>query len=445
LLVGDGHYDFKNNLLRGEIVYIPSYLADVDPWMGETSADNRYVCISGGDILPDMHLGRFPVKTVTETIAMVSKTLSYLQNPPTTEWNRQVLFVADNPDDAGNFYDLSDAVADYYVPALYSVQKVYYLRTHSTAALARTAIIDGVNKGRLMVNYVGHGARTFWAGEQLLRIADIASMNNTGKLTFMAPMTCMEGYYIHPSGPGQNFSAIAEMLVRAPDKAAVASWSPTGLGLASGHDIMNRVFYQAIFFDHIIEIGPATTLGKLAMVGQGHDELIDTYVLFGDPALELNVLKADLHITKTVQTTPQVALFPQMITYTLAYTNAGPSTAYGVVITDVLPAGLENPVAVSSGAVITQRTGTSYVWDVADLPMGTGGIITITATISPTFRGVLDNQAEIASLVLDLHKDNNTSSTQNPVGVGPEVTISKSGSNAVLTSQHTGVLHAAFD
>ncbi|MFN2286216.1 MAG: C25 family cysteine peptidase, partial [Anaerolineae bacterium] len=230
-----------------------------------------------------------------------------------------------------------------------------------------------------------------------------------------------------------DLSAIAEMLVRAPNKAAVASWSPTGLGLASGHDIMNQALYQAVFFDDVIEIGPATTLGKLALAGQGHDYLVETYTLFGDPALELNVLKADLSITKTVQATPPNVLFPEAITYTLSYTNAGPSTAYNVVITDVLPAGLENPVVVSSGMTTTQRAGTSYVWDVADLPMGTGGVITITATVSPTFQGVLDNHAEIASDVLDRYKNDNISAVQTPVGVGPLVTITKSGNDIDLT------------
>ncbi|MEJ5308323.1 MAG: C25 family cysteine peptidase [Anaerolineae bacterium] len=433
LLMGDGHYDFKDYIGRGETVYIPPYLADIDPWLGETAADNRYVAVSGDDILPDISLGRFPVKTPVEASTMINKALGYLQNPPTTEWNREILFVADNPDDAGDFYAYSNAVADQFVPPLYNAQKVYYLQPpYTTASLARTAMFNAINAGRLIVNYVGHAAYRYWASEKLLQITDIASMNNADKLTFMAPMTCLEGYYINPSS-SIDLSAIAEMLVRAPDKAAIASWSPTGLGLASGHDVMNKALYQAIFYDHIIELGPATTLGKLALAGQGHDELIDTYTLFGDPALELAVLKADLSITKTVQTTPPTALFPETITYTLTYRNAGPSTAYNVVITDVLPAGLENPVVVSSGMTITQRTGTSYVWDVADLPMGTGGIITITATVAPTFRGVLDNLAEIASDVLDRYKNNNSSAVQTPVGVGPAVTITKSGSNVRLT------------
>ncbi len=432
LLVGDGHYDFKNYTGRNETIYIPPYLADVDPWLGEAAADNRYVAVSGNDIFPDMHLGRFPVKTAAEAAAMVAKTLGYLQNPASTGWNRNILFVADNPDAAGNFYEFSDVVANHYVPTPYLAQKVYYLRTHSTATAVRTAIINALNQGRLIVNYVGHGATTYWAGEQFLRVADIASLNNAGKLAFMVPMTCLEGFYIYPSGPGQNFSSLAESLVRVPDKGAVASWSPTGLGLASGHDILNRRLYQAIFYENVVEVGPATLLSKLAIVGQGHDELIETYLLFGDPALVLDTLRADMRVTKKVQTTPQEALFPQAITYTLVYTNTGPSMAYGVVITDTLPTGLQNPSIVSGGAVVTPQAGTSYVWDVADLPAGAGGIITITAAISSTFRGVLENRVTIASRVFDRDQANNAAVVQTRIGLGPLVTITRSGNDVVL-------------
>ena len=52
VLMGDGNYDFKDNIGMGETNYIPPYLADVDPWIGETAADNRYVTVSGNDILP---------------------------------------------------------------------------------------------------------------------------------------------------------------------------------------------------------------------------------------------------------------------------------------------------------------------------------------------------------------------------------------------------------
>ena len=291
LLVGDGTYDFKDNLGYGEPNYIPPYLAYVDPWMGETAADNRYVCISGGDILPDMHIGRLPVKTAAQATGLVDKILNYEKSPPAGDWNRNVLFVTDDPDGAGDFYALSDTIADNYLPALYTPDRVYYgLAPHETPASAKSAIIDAINEGRLLVNYIGHSNINFWAAERLFEVDDIGSLTNGGRQPVMVPMTSLDGYYIKPSPAGMDNSSLGESVVRAAGGAAIASWSPSGLGVATGHDFLNRGLYEAIFSNGIIRLGPATTQAKLYLFQNtgSYRELIDTYVLLGDPALVLN-------------------------------------------------------------------------------------------------------------------------------------------------------------
>jgi hypothetical protein len=291
LLVGDGNFDFKDNLGWGEPNYIPPYLADVDPWLGQTAADNRYVCVSGEDIFPDMHLGRLPVKTSAEASALVAKILAYEQNPPGGVWNRQVLFVADDADGTGDYAALSDTIADNYLPAAYTPQKVYYGITHSTATAARTAIVGAINEGRLLVNYVGHAGTQYWAAEKLLRIQDVATLTNAGRLPLMVPMTCLDGYYIWPKPPGQDYSSLGESIVRKQGGGAIASWSPTGYGSPFGHDFLDRGLFEALFFDGVTQLGPATTQAKLYLYSNsgGFRDLLDTYLLFGDPALRLAV------------------------------------------------------------------------------------------------------------------------------------------------------------
>ena len=48
LLVGDGTFDPKLYRADSKETFLPPYLADVDPWMGETAADNRYALLDGG-------------------------------------------------------------------------------------------------------------------------------------------------------------------------------------------------------------------------------------------------------------------------------------------------------------------------------------------------------------------------------------------------------------
>jgi hypothetical protein len=84
VLAGDSTYDYKDNFAFGDQVFVPTYLAEIDPWIGETAADNRYVTIVGEDIFPDMHLGRLPANTEAEMTIMVDKILGYDQKSPIT-------------------------------------------------------------------------------------------------------------------------------------------------------------------------------------------------------------------------------------------------------------------------------------------------------------------------------------------------------------------------
>jgi len=399
LLVGDGNFDFKDNLGWGEPSYVPPYLADVDPWIGRTAADNRYVCVSGDDVFPDMHLGRLTARIEAEAASMVAKILKYEQHPPAGDWNREVLFVADNAEAATDFAALSNTIADNWLPSPYETDKIYYGLTHPTATEARAAIVAASNEGRRLGNYVGHGSTQLWAAEGIFRNADIASLNNPEMLPVMVPMTCADGYYIWPKPLTGDSSALAESLVRAAGRGAIASWSPTGYGLPAGHELLNIGLFEALFANDIARLGPATTQAKLHLYSQsgGFRDLLDTYLLFGDPALQVNVLKAELGIEKRV--TPMAPLQPGApLTYTLSVINQGLATAHGIVITDLLPAIVSNPQVVSTNLDLTQRPGAHFAWNVADLAAGEGGQIVIRGTVEETAgAGSFENRAYVST------------------------------------------------
>jgi hypothetical protein len=154
----------------------------VDLWIGETAADNRFVSVSGSDFLPDMHLGRLAVNSVAEAMVVVNKIISYEQNPPADDWNRKVMFVADNADQAGDFAYLSDQVANNHLPVPYLADKIYYLQTHLTDISARKAITEGINQGRLMVRYIQAG--------QCRPAALFGANDLSGRLLYLAKYSC---------------------------------------------------------------------------------------------------------------------------------------------------------------------------------------------------------------------------------------------------------------
>lgn len=290
LLVGDGHYDFKDIYGDQETIYIPPFLADVDPWIGEAPTDNGFVMVSGEDILPDMFIGRFPVSDATQAQVMVNKVLYYEQNPPVGDWNSNLTFYADNTDSGGD-YDLESDLAIGIIPPIYTSHKIYYGSDYMDATVARNTFISDLNEGRIIAHYAGHAALQKWATEGLFRVSDISSLTNADKQPFMLTMSCLEGYFAWPA-----FPSIAETIVRKSGGGAIASFSPTGFGLSQGHRQLDASIMNNLFNRHYNQLGYLTTQAKydIFVNAPSHSYLIHTYMLFGDPALRLQTIPVPL-------------------------------------------------------------------------------------------------------------------------------------------------------
>lgn len=302
LLVGDGAVDMRNYQFVTPPTFIPPFLVAVDPYLGETASDNRFVMLEGNDILPDMAIGRFPAATPADVTAMVQKTIDYETSPPIGDWNKNVLFVSDDLEGGGgDFYSYSDVLVSGFVdaptntipflPDPYTSTRAYLgvtcdLTNGSPATECREMISNTLNiTGALLVSYVGHASRDSWAIESLLDGQLVSNLNMAGQYPIILAMTCLEGSFHETS-----VLSLAESYMRS-GTGAVASWSPTGLGVANGHDLLEQAFFKHLFQDGITQIGKLTVLAKEHLhAEQDHgrfDDLVDTYVLFGDPALRI--------------------------------------------------------------------------------------------------------------------------------------------------------------
>ncbi len=305
LLVGDATYDMRNYLGNSFPTYIPVYLKLVGETTGETAAENRFVTIEDdptyGDKLPDMHLGRFPVNTPEEAQAMVDKTIAY-ENAACDPMPTDVLFTADDED--GNLYwELSDGVADgyadpptntiKYLPDPYVAVKKYLGKDCNYAAdgdatsgdECRQQIIDKLNDtGALLVSYVGHSTKDYWAVEQIWNESAVDQLTNTNacELPVMINLGCDEGYFHNPTD-----SAVSEYGVRKASVGPVASVSPTYYGYPYGHDSLEKGFFLAVFNDGVQQVGRALTMAKQHAMDDGYTTEPDGYLVLGDPAMKI--------------------------------------------------------------------------------------------------------------------------------------------------------------
>ncbi len=337
VLIGNGHYDFRGATGTTAPNQIPPYLARVDPFIGETAADNRYVCVDGpSDYLPDMALGRIPARTPAALAAHIAKIVAYEDETitPDGEWNNRVDFVADRCNDptAGNFHSLSDQVRLNWLPASYDDRTIYYGDTTicpgatsdtDTPAEMQAQIKAAFNNGALMLQWFGHASRWRWgsvSGIYNYEVPPVLAANT--RLPLVAAYSCWDGYYIDLDNDTQVLGALHAMQG---GRAAIADFSPTGYHLGSALLKLNEGLVVALFRDRLRGIGDATTQAKLyffANSGAWHD-VIDTQMLFGDPALSLRV-------PVSLPAAPEIAIAAEGSSASLSWLHQPDSAAYEV-------------------------------------------------------------------------------------------------------------------
>ncbi len=293
LLVGDANYDYKDYLATGNKNYVPTHL--FESWLiGQTPTDNWFVSVSGDDPLPDMFIGRLSVRTLSQANIAVDKILAYEQNPPDGDWKQKALFVAD---DNEGFDTISEGLIAK-LPADYTPQRIYG-SAYSDPLDATPDIIEAIDQGTLIFNFIGHGDAVAWSwrGESGSKIIFanwyIPDLNNGPFYPFLVTGDCYNGLFAHPT----TQYALAEQFVRFEDKGGIAAWSPTGLGYTSWHQNIIGALYEAMFVDYLYQLGPATTAAKVDAFAQlGWREPIEIFTLFGDPALAVQAGHFHTHL-----------------------------------------------------------------------------------------------------------------------------------------------------
>ena len=277
LLLGDATYDFKDHLQTGVTNQVPPRMVKTSYlW---TASDPSYAAVNGEDILPDLSIGRLPAATVEQVQAMVEKIVAYETGEAGLDRSAVVL-VADNPDRAGNFEADADELAAN-VLASKNPEKIY-LSQLGTAA-TRNAIVQSFDEGASLVSYVGHGGIHLWANENFFNTGDVASLGPQSRQPLLLTMNCLNGYFHFP-----YFNSLAEELVQAKDKGAIAAFSPSGLSLNGPANLYHKALLQELFNGSHWRLGDAVLAAQERYAATGaFPELLTIYHLLGDPALKL--------------------------------------------------------------------------------------------------------------------------------------------------------------
>ena len=154
-----------------------------------------------------------------------------------------------------------------------------------------------------------------------------------------------------------------------------------------------------------------------------------------DTAIEETTIEtsADLSIMKSA--TPTTVDAGGNVAYTVTYSNAGPSAAVDVVVSDILPPLLTFVSATPSSGTCIESAGT-VTCNVGDVSPGSGGTVVIVATV-PTGAtgGVIANSASVSSTTTDPTPADNTAvaAFQVTPATGPTTTTTTTPSTPTTT------------
>lgn len=278
-LAGKGTYDYRN-LLGLSSNLLPPLLVTTDD--GLAPADAQFADFDGNGV-PELAVGRIPAVTAEEMRGYVDKLAAY-ESGAGGSWTDKALFVADDPDGAGNFPETSDSLVGTLGSGL-DLSRLYLPvgQTSAQFQASRLELRDALAGGQVLLNYVGHGGLDRLESRGLLLTSDVPQLGNAPKLPVMTALTCLISQFAYP-----QISSLGEELVLQRDGGTAALYGPTWLSLNSRAGDLGRYLLPQLSATGGGRLGDRVLRGLAGYAAAGGDrETLRVYTLLGDPALAI--------------------------------------------------------------------------------------------------------------------------------------------------------------
>ena len=307
LLFGDASFDYKNKL-QDFSNYVPTYESYISSSIESSYCTDDYFGVlddNEGDWLGglnngvnldlvDIGIGRIPAKTIEEAQSFVEKILLYNSVFSFGSWKNKICFVSDDIDAAWelNLITHADALAQKLdtTYSYFNIDKIYldsYQQSITSGSQrypdAQEDLINSINDGVFIVNYVGHGGEVGWASERILELSDINNFNNIDRLPVFITATCEFTRYDDPD----RVSA-GEYLLLNPNGGAIGLYS-------TSRTVSESPTYYLVdaLYDYLPDRNLNLTFGESLMncknnASLGFSSVKRKFSFFGDPNLKLS-------------------------------------------------------------------------------------------------------------------------------------------------------------
>ncbi|MEW6193765.1 MAG: type IX secretion system sortase PorU [Bacteroidota bacterium] len=298
LLLGDGDFDYFNTVREtADYNLVPTYqtiesLDELDSY----ATDDYYARVSGNDVKVDLALGRLCVQTPEEADAVIDKIIKYETGLEKGIWQTNITLVADDGpqkvgwDDGSLHTSQSETIANVKVPKYFNKNKLYLAAFPTVVSglgrrkpAVNTAIIDAINNGTLILNYIGHGNPSVWAHESVFEKATTIPQIKNENYFFLTAATCDFGKYDDP-----EVQSSTELMINMENSGAIGAFTAARVVYANQNAAINELLYTNLFSNGSDNL--PNTIGR-AYFFTKQTRTIDNdekFHLFCDPTIRLN-------------------------------------------------------------------------------------------------------------------------------------------------------------
>lgn len=313
LILGKGTFDYKNKL-KGRPNLIPIYTSrsSLDPLTTYSSDDFLGMIDWGqgiweesttGDEVLKIGIGRIPAINFMEATTWVDKIIAYQTLDEEFLPSNVLTFLADDGDNAIHMRD-AEVHAEYLKSnhPFFQSEKLYLDRfeqeksgNRQSSTAASQALEKSLDRGSLIINYIGHGNETTLTAEEIFKVQDLENWTVQNQLALWVTATCEFGRHDSPF-----LRSAAEELLFAKGKGAMGLLTTGRPVFSSINFKLNQAFIQEVFKT---ENGLYQDLGSIYLNTKNKSQngpLNRNFSLLGDPSLTLKVPDLGLKVTSMI-------------------------------------------------------------------------------------------------------------------------------------------------
>jgi hypothetical protein len=284
------YYGLKYLLIFGDETHFPPIYSNSIP------SDDYYSSMNG--LIPTIATGRIPVKNIDEAGFLIEKIRNYTLSPETGIWKQKIMLTADDyrkQDSSANseMRHTENSIELYNIIKEETIIETYYGSEYEpepgegwiVLPELTNDVINGLNQGAAIINYIGHGSFNALSDEKiLLKDRDISLINpENNKFAIWVIGTCSFGHY-------DGEESMPEALLNSPTGAIGIITTSRSVYTSSNIQYLKKIFNQ---FKDYINGENNNRLGDIAFFAKtnSNSSAYSLFHLFGDPALKLPFFK----------------------------------------------------------------------------------------------------------------------------------------------------------